>query len=234
MLKIKGLVTGYGADRIIRGIDFQIRRREILTVLGHNGAGKSSVVRAIVGLLPIWEGEIHVDDVDMTGHSSAERIRGGIAVSFQDRSVFQTMTVRKNILLGGYSTGKNTSLLNERCEKVIELFPKLQERYGQLAFTLSGGERRMLSIAMALMSDPKVLLLDEPSTGLSPFMTEHVINTISLIRDTLGKAILLVEQNVHHALGCADKAIVLKTGTVVYCGTPGGINRDPTELVKLF
>lgn len=234
MLKIKGLVTGYGADRIIRGIDFQIQRREILAVLGHNGAGKSSIVRAIVGLLPIWEGEIHVGDTDMTRHSSAERIRGGIAVSFQDRSVFQTMTVRKNILLGGYSIGKDTSLLKDRMEKVIELFPKLQERYSQLAYTLSGGERRMLSIAMALMSDPKVLLLDEPSTGLSPFMTEHVMNTISVIRDKLDKAILLVEQNVRQALGCADHVVVLKTGTIVYQGTPQGLSRDPTELVKLF
>lgn len=234
MLNIKGLVTGYGDDPVIRGIDVSVESRQILAVLGHNGAGKSSVVRAVVGLLPFWEGEILLNGADVTKRPSSDRIKNGLAVSFQDRSVFQTMTVEKNLYLGGYTIGNKSGVLREREDRIIDLFPKLKERYRQLAYTLSGGERRMLSIAMALMSDPKVLLLDEPSTGLSPFMTEHVMNIISTIRDTLGKAILLVEQNVHQALECADQAIVLKTGTVVYRGTPQGINRDPTELVKLF
>lgn len=234
MLDIRGLVTGYGADPVIRGVDISVSARQILAVLGHNGAGKSSVVRAVVGLLPFWEGDMRLDGDDVTKRPSADRVKKGLAVSFQDRTVFQTMSVGRNLYLGGYTVADRPQVLKEREERIIDLFPKLKERYRQLAYTLSGGERRMLSIAMALMSDPKVLLLDEPSTGLSPFMTEHVMNTISMIRDTLGKAILLVEQNVHQALGCADQAIVLKTGTVVYRGAPEGISRDPTELVRLF
>ena len=234
MLTIENLVTGYDKDPVIRGVSFEVKASQVLTVLGHNGAGKSSLVRAIIGLLPAWEGRIRLDGKDMTNTGSTKRVRSGIGISFQDDSVFPTMSVKRNIELGGYAIGRNKRLLAEQTEKTLDLFPKLRERLDQLAFTLSGGERRMLSIAMALMSDPKLLLLDEPSTGLSPRITEQVMEIITTIRDSLGKSVLLVEQNVQQALDCSDYAIVLKTGIIVYEGKPHDLSSDPTELINMF
>jgi branched-chain amino acid transport system ATP-binding protein len=234
MLKVEALVTGYDKDPVIREVSFEIADQQVLTVLGHNGAGKSSVVRTLVGLLPVWSGRIQLGDADITHANSSQRVKAGIAVSFPDEPVFPTMTVEKNILLGGYSLGNNKERLGEQTDKVVMLFPKLRERFHQLAYTLSGGERRMLSISMALMSDPRVLLLDEPSTGLSPGMTEHVMETIASIRDTLGKAVLLVEQNVQQALSCSDHVIILKTGTIVFEGEPRALSDDSTKLINMF
>ena len=219
MLSVENLVTGYDRDAVIRGVSFEVQRRQIMTVLGHNGAGKSSVVRAVIGLLPVWDGTIRLDGRDVTRTGATIRVKSGIGISFQEDSVFPTMTVRRNMELGGYTIAKDKQLFADQMENVVSLFPRLRERFSQLAYTLSGGERRMLSIAMALMSNPKLLLLDEPSTGLSPAITEQVMETITTIRDSLGKSVLLVEQNVQQALACSDRVIVLKTGTIVYAGT---------------
>jgi len=233
MLEVSNLVAGYQTEPILRGISFAVRPAQILVMLGHNGAGKSSVVRTLTGLVKAWEGCIRLDGDDITHAAPWKRVRAGLAVSFQDNAVFPTMTVEKNLQLGGYvhtDRGRIEALL----ARVLELFPILRERATQPAWTLSGGERRMLSIGMALMADPKVLLLDEPSTGLSPGRTAEVIEMVARIRATLGKAVLLIEQNVQQALRYADHVVVLKTGSLVYSGEPGRLSRDPTELISLF
>ncbi len=234
MLTVTNLVTGYGADPIIRGVSFHVAPQSILAVFGHNGAGKSSVVRVLVGLIPVWQGQILINGRDVTNMASSERVRSGIAVSFQDDCVFPSLSVRKNLEIGGYVLGNNKKQLEERLETVIQLFPRIRERLKQQAYSLSGGERRMLSIAQAMMSDPKLLVLDEPSTGLSPAMTERVLGIITTIRDKLGKSIVLVEQNVGHALDHCDDVIVLKTGEVVYSGVPSSLSSNSAELIHLF
>jgi len=234
MLEVHGLVTGYSNEPVIRGVSFEVRPREIVVMLGHNGAGKSSIVRALLGLLPVWEGRILLAGHDLTRSPSWNRAKAGVAVSFQDQSVFPTMTVWKNLLLGGYVHGSQKQRVERHLEEVFQLFPVLRARGKQLAWTLSGGERRMLSIGMALMADPRLLLLDEPSTGLSPGLTADVLATVGQIRNTLGKSVLLIEQNVQQALACADQVLVIKTGTLVYKGEPTLLSSDPTELVRLF
>lgn len=234
MLTIEHLVTGYGRDQIIRDISFTIPDRTITAVLGHNGAGKSSLVRALIGLIPAWQGRILLDGTDIAPLPSRQRIGAGIAVSFQDESVFPTLSVATNLRLGAKVRWSQKQWVARRLEHVLSLFPKLSERYEQIAYTLSGGERRMLSIAMALMSDPKLIVLDEPSTGLSPSMTQFVFDTIINIRDDLGKSILLVEQNVQQALAFADRAVVLKTGTVTFDGDARALADDATDLVMMF
>lgn len=233
-LTVTDLVTGYHKDPILRGVSFSLQAGSLLAVLGHNGAGKSSLVRALVGLLPVWKGRIELDGRDVTAASSTRRIAGGIAVSFQDEAVFPTLSVKTNLALGGFVRWRQRKQVAVQREQVLDLFPRLRQRYNQAAYTMSGGERRMLSIGMALMSDPRTIVLDEPSTGLSPGMTEHVFETIGTIRSTLNKAVVMVEQNVKQALDHADRAIVLKTGAIVFDGAPAAIATDSTELVMLF
>jgi branched-chain amino acid transport system ATP-binding protein len=233
-LRVSGLVTGYGKDPILHGVSFGLEPGTLTAVLGHNGAGKSSLVRALVGLLPVWKGAIQIGGRDVTADRSPRRIASGIAVSFQDDPVFPTLPVKANLELGAFVRRRDKGLVAARTQAVLELFPRLAERYDQPAYTMSGGERRMLSIGMALMSDPDIMVLDEPSTGLSPGMTELVFETIAGIRSRLGKAVLMVEQNVKQALEHADRALVLKTGQVVFDGPPGELAQDSTELVMLF
>ncbi len=234
MLELDGVVSGYGADPIIRGVSLTIPDRSIVAVLGHNGAGKSSLVRVLIGLIPAWEGRIVLDGQDIGGAPSSQRVRAGLAVSFQDEPVFPTLSVETNLRLGGHVRERDRAWLKARLEQMLELFPRLRERLQQQAYTLSGGERRMLSIAMALMSDPKLIVLDEPSTGLSPRIAEFVFSVVADIRDKLGKSVLMVEQNVEQALALADRAVVLKTGTVTFDGPPGDLMNDRTELVMMF
>jgi len=233
MLEVRDLVAGYQSEPVLRGISFDVHPAQIVVMLGHNGAGKSSVVKTLTGLLPTWQGRVRLDGRDITREPPWKRVRAGLAVSFQDNAVFPTMTVRKNLLLGAY-VHTDQRRVGELLAQVLDTFPLLGQRSGQVAWTLSGGERRMLSIGMALMADPKVLLLDEPSTGLSPGRTAEMIDTIRRVRATLGKAVLLIEQNVQQALRCADYVVVLKTGTLVYSGEPDRLSSDPTELISLF
>jgi ABC-type branched-subunit amino acid transport system ATPase component len=234
MLTLEDLISGYGRDAILRGVSFTVPDRSVVAVLGHNGAGKSSLVRALIGLIPVWEGRITLDGTDLTALPSPQRVQAGLAVSFQDDAVFPTLSVAANLKLGGHVHRHRPQWVAERIDYVLAMFPKLQRMLNQAAYTLSGGERRMLSIAMALMSDPKLLILDEPSTGLSPSMAEQVFDTVIQIRDRLGKSVLLIEQNVQQALAFADRAVVLKTGTVIFDGAPSTLADDSTELVRMF
>ncbi|WP_127077541.1 ABC transporter ATP-binding protein [Rhodomicrobium lacus] len=233
-LKVSKLVTGYNRDPILNGVSFDLEAGTLLAVLGHNGAGKSSLVRSLVGLLPAWEGTIEIEGHDVTTRPSKERIRAGLAVSFQDDPVFPTLPVKTNLRLGGYAHWRDRKRIERRTEEVLTLFPKLRVHYLRPAYTMSGGERRMLSIAMALMSEPTVLLLDEPSTGLSPGMTAHVFESIESVSRSLGISVLLIEQNVEQALRHADRVLVLKTGKVVFDGAPENLASDATELVMMF
>jgi branched-chain amino acid transport system ATP-binding protein len=233
MLQVQDLVAGYHSEPVLRGISFEIHPAQILVMLGHNGAGKSSVVKTLTGLLPAREGRIGLDGSDITRDPPWKRVRAGLAVSFQDNAVFPTLTVRKNLELGAY-VHTDRDRIGALLQRVLDTFPVLRQRSDQPAWTLSGGERRMLSIGMALMADPKVLLLDEPSTGLSPGRTAEMIDTVRAIRAAFGKSVLLIEQNVQHALRCADYVVVLKTGRLVYSGEPGRLSSDPTELISLF
>ena len=234
MLQVESLVSGYGRDPILRGVTLTVPSRCIVTVLGHNGAGKSSLVRALVGLIPSWEGRITLDGQDITKATSPARVAAGLAVSFQDNAVFATLNVGANIALGGYVLRGRGRLMAERTEEVLQIFPKLRGLLSQPAYTLSGGERRQLSIAMALMSAPRLLVLDEPSTGLSPSVTALVFETIRRIRDELGRSVLLIEQNVAQALAWSDRAVVLKAGSVIFEGEPGHLASDSSELAQMF
>ena len=234
MLKLEGIVSGYGSDPVLRGISLAVPDRTIVAVLGHNGAGKSSLVRVLIGLIPAWEGSIRLDGREISASPSPHRVRSGLAVSFQDEPVFPTLSVETNLRLGGHVHERRKAWIAGRAEQVLDLFPQLKARLKQPAYTLSGGERRMLSIGMALMTDPKLIILDEPSTGLSPRIAEQVFGIVADIRDRLGKAVLIVEQNVEQALALADRAVVLKTGTVIYEGTAAALRSDSTELVMMF
>ena len=232
MLQVHDLTTGYHTEPVLRGVSFDIQPGQILVMLGHNGAGKSSLVKTLTGLLAVWQGQIQLNSRDITREPAWKRVRAGLAVSFQDEATFRTMSVRKNLLLGAYVHSQDEARIAQLLDHVLEAFPVRLS--GQVAWTLSGGERRMLSIGMALMADPKVLLLDEPSTGLSPARTHEVIDTIMMIRGNFGKSVLLIEQNVQEALRCADCVVVLKSGTVVYRGDPERLSKDPRELIALF
>ena len=234
MLQVRDLVAGYHTEPVLRGVSFDVHPGQILVMLGHNGAGKSSVVRTLTGLLAAWQGQIRLEGRNITSEPAWKRVRAGVAVSFQDQAVFPTMTVRKNLLLGAYVHANDEARIADLLAQVLDIFPVLKRLSSQAAWTLSGGERRMLSIGMALMADPKLLLLDEPSTGLSPLRTAEVMDTIMMIREKFGKSVLLIEQNVQQALRCANSVVVLKSGTVVYEGDPGRLSKDPTELIALF
>jgi ABC-type branched-subunit amino acid transport system ATPase component len=234
MLSVEHLVSGYGHDPILRGVTFTVPDRKVVAVLGHNGAGKSSLVKTLIGLIPAWEGRVVVDGADIAKLPSSRRVRAGIAVSFQDDAVFPTLSVATNLELGGHVYRGARDRVAGRVQRVLALFPALEKLLGQAAYTLSGGQRRMLSIGMALMSDPKLLILDEPSTGLSPRAAEMVFTAVVAIRDELKKSVLLIEQNVENALALSDRAVVLKTGTVIFDGAPSKLTSDSAALIGMF
>jgi branched-chain amino acid transport system ATP-binding protein len=234
MLQVHDLTAGYDTEPVLRGVSFDIQPGQILVMLGHNGAGKSSLVKTLTGLLAVWQGQIQLNGRDITREPAWKRVRAGLAVSFQDEATFRTMTVWKNLLLGSYVHSQDEARIEQLLDQVLDVFPVLKRLSGRAAWTLSGGERRMLSIGMALMADPKVLLVDEPSTGLSPLRTAEVMDTIMMIPGKFGKSVLLIEQNVQQALRCAHYVVVLKSGTVVYSGEPDRLSKDTTELIALF
>jgi branched-chain amino acid transport system ATP-binding protein len=234
MLQVRDLVAGYHTEPVLRGVSFNVQPGQILVMLGHNGAGKSTLVKTLTGLLGAWEGQIRLEGRNITREPSWKRVRAGLGVSFQDQATFPTMTVRKNLLLGAHVHANDQVRIGNLLTQVLDVFPVLNRLSSRAAWMLSGGERRMLSIGIALMADPKVLLLDEPSTGLSPLRTAEVIDTIMMIRETFGKSVLLIEQNVQEALRCADYVVVLKSGSVAYSGAPARLSSDPRELIALF
>jgi len=219
MLKVKNLVSGYGRIQAIKGVTLHVGSCEIVTLIGANGAGKTTLLHTVCGLMRPMQGSVHLEGTNLTGFS-ADRIVGlGMALVPEGRQVFAPMSVQDNLALGAYQTIRKAGKIRVRqaLERVHYHFPRLKERGAQLAGTLSGGEQQMLAIGRALMSRPRVLLLDEPSMGLAPLVVKEIFAALRQLRDE-GTTILLVEQNARAALELADRGYVLETGQLILEG----------------
>jgi len=226
MLNLDSVNVSYGAIQAVRGVSIEVPKGEVVTIIGANGAGKSSLLKSIVGLEPVAAGRVVLDGRDITATPPHRRTALGVALSPEGRGVFPDQSVRDNLLLGAYSRKNDTIRTEEKIERSFGLFPRLRERQEQFAGTLSGGEQQMLAIARALMSEPKLLLLDEPSLGLAPLIIKDIFKTIRTLRET-GLTILLVEQMANQALGVADHAYVLETGRITHRGKGSDLLNDP-------
>ncbi len=217
LLEVRGLHAGYGAVEVLRGIDLQVGEGEAVALLGSNGAGKSTLNNVMCGLVPAWSGRVLFDGADLTGAHYRDVVKAGLIQVPEGRRIFPNLTARENLELGAFTRAREHRAVN--LEKSFALFPRLRERAGQIAGTLSGGEQQMLAIARGLMAQPRLLILDEPSLGLSPLLVEELFALIRRLRDG-GLAVLLVEQNVGQSLEVVDRAYVMENGTIRFSGLP--------------
>lgn len=217
MLKVVDLYVNYGGIKAVRGINLNIEANKIVTLIGANGAGKSSTLKAIMGLVKKAKGKVTFDDEDLTDLSTEEIVKRGIVLVPEGRNVFSNLTVEENLILGAY-TIKDKKTIENNMSMVYEMFPRLKERSWQKAGTLSGGEQQMLAVGRALMIQPKVIMMDEPSLGLAPILVNEIFKIIKMLNEQ-GNTILLVEQNAKKALEIADYAYVLETGELVLEGS---------------
>ena len=231
ILELRDVHTYYGAIHALKGVSLQVRRGEVVTLLGANGAGKSTTLRSINGLQRPRRGSIHFDGRDITDAAPHEIVKGGIAQSPEGRRLFPRMSVTENLEMGAFQR-TDKSEVKKDMEHVFELFPRLRERRAQKAGTMSGGEQQMLAVGRALMGRPKLLLLDEPSMGLAPVLVDLIFDTIATIRQQ-GTTILLVEQNALAALRIADRAYVLESGSLKLQGSAAELARD-SEVVNAY
>ncbi len=218
LLSASALAVNYGAVEAVRGIDIAVGEGEIVALLGANGAGKSSTLNAIVGLVPSHAKAIDFAGENIVGMPTEHLVRRGLTLTPEGRRVFASLTVEENLLLGGYTLGAKSAAYKDNLAQLFDLFPILKERRGQLAGTLSGGQQQQLAIARSMMSSPKLLLLDEPSLGLAPRILETIFELIARLRRD-GVTILLVEQNVAMSLEIADRGYVMASGSIVASGT---------------
>ena len=225
MLKIENLHVSYGPIRALKGISLEVKEGEIVTLIGSNGAGKSTTLSAITGLVKSQSGSITFRDENITNMSPYKIVQRGVSLSPEGREVFPALTVEENLRLGAY-TRKDKGAIDAAFDRVYELFPRLKERISQTAGTLSGGEQQMLAIGRALMSEPKLLLLDEPSMGLAPNLVLMIFDLIESINKQ-GTTILLIEQNANMALSIANRAYVLETGNIAIEGAAADLAKDP-------
>ena len=223
MLKVQDLHVYYGSIHAIKGVSFEVNEREIVTLIGANGAGKSTTLNTVAGLLKARSGSITFEGKSLTGVPASKIVSLGMALCPEGRRVFQQMTVRENLEMGGYT--RQPSEIGPSLENVFERFPRLKERQKQVAGTLSGGEQQMLAMGRALMSKPKLLMLDEPSMGLAPLLVEQIFDIIGEL-NRAGTTILLVEQNAQMALSIATRAYVLETGHIVKEGDAHALMND--------
>ncbi|GAA5078400.1 branched-chain amino acid transport system ATP-binding protein [Thermocatellispora tengchongensis] len=227
MLSVTGITGGYGDLRVLREVDVSVRAGRITAVLGRNGAGKTSLLSAVAGLLPsVGAGRVELDGRDLTGLPPHRRIRAGLALVQENKRVFHARTVEENLLLGGYALGGRglrSPARRAALEQAYERFPMLRERRRAPAGSLSGGQQQMLAIAQALMPGPKVLMLDEPSAGLAPVIVKEVLAMVAKLRDE-GLSILLVEQRVEQALEIADDVAVMEGGRIAASGPKNGFD----------
>jgi branched-chain amino acid transport system ATP-binding protein len=225
LLAIDDLTVAYDKVEAVRGVSLAIQPGQIVTVIGPNGAGKTTLLNAAIGLLG-WRGRMSFDGVDLRRLDVEARIERGFCLVPETRELFGELSVADNLLLGGYSRRRDTAGLKQTLADVYRRFPRLAERRGQRASTLSGGERQMLALGRALMSKPRLLMLDEPSLGLAPLIIREVFRIIASLRE-VGVSILLVEQNARAALQTADFGYVLETGEIVHAGAAADLMHDP-------
>jgi branched-chain amino acid transport system ATP-binding protein len=225
LLEVNEIHVHYGGIEALRGVSLSVDEGEVVTLIGSNGAGKSTTLRAITGLTPASSGSVVIDGEDITRVPAHEIVDRGIALSPEGRHCFARMTVRENLDLGAHRRRKDAGVADD-LERVFGLFPRLKEREKQKAGTMSGGEQQMLAMGRALMAKPKVLLLDEPSMGIAPLLVQRIYETIAEINRG-GMAILLVEQNANYALDVSRRGYVLETGRVVLAGESEKLRTDP-------
>ena len=226
MLKIKDLHVSYGGIKALRGINIEVPDGKIVTLIGANGAGKSTLLRTISGLVKAESGSILLDDEELIGKQINKICESGIALSPEGRRVFADLTVMENLRVGAYLRNDKKEIEKD-LEWVFNLFPRLKERSWQYSGTLSGGEQQMLAVGRALMSRPKILMLDEPSLGLAPLIVQQIFNIIREINNA-GVTVLLIEQNANMALKTADIAYVIETGEIVLSGSGTQVLENPT------
>ena len=232
ILMLKAADTGYGKKQVLFGVDLTAQTGKITAIIGPNGAGKSTVLRVAHGLLPLWAGTLAYAGMRLNGTSSAQRVRQGITFCPQGNRVFGELSVRDNLELGG--THLPSKEVADRVSTVLESFPQLSSRLKQSAGTLSGGEQQMVAIARALVSRPKLLMLDEPSLGLSPNVLDDVFEKIVAVNRIQGVTILIVEQKVRKVLAIADHVYSLKLGKVAFAGSACDLNGNAKKLKELF
>jgi branched-chain amino acid transport system ATP-binding protein len=230
MLELSEIHTFYGNIEALKGVTLAVEEGECVTLIGSNGAGKSTTLRSISGLTPARQGQVMFEGKEITRTAPQDIVQLGISQSPEGRKCFPRMTVRENLDMGAYL--RRDKSVNEDLDRVFELFPRLQERERQKAGTMSGGEQQMLAIGRALMARPRLLLLDEPSMGISPILTERIYDTIAEI-NRQGTTILLVEQNANFALGVSQRGYVLETGKVVLSNQSAALKEDP-EVQKAY
>lgn len=226
MLIVSGLNVSYGPVQAVRDVSFEVKRGELVSLLGSNGAGKSTTLRAISGLTPASSGSVTVDGIDLLARAPSERISCGVAHVPEGRRVFASMTVLENLALGGYSSSR--AAMDEAMETVMTLFPVLGERRQQLSGTLSGGEQQMLAIGRALMSRPRLLMMDEPTMGLSPKMVDVILARIDDIRQQ-GTTVLMIEQNALDTIRLSTRVYVMRSSRIVFDGAGDALT---PELLK--
>ena len=217
MLSVQNVSAGYGMVQILRDVTFQIQEKEIVSIIGPNGAGKTTLVKTIMGLLHPQSGTIQFKGKNIEKLPTYEIVKNGLAMIPEGREIFPTMTIEENLQLGAY-TVNGKEKIKETKEKVYQIFPILKKKQKVLAQTLSGGEQQMLVICRSLMSNPQLLILDEPSLGLAPIIVEKVLDTVRTINDE-GVTVLLVEQNIHDSLNVADRGYVLEEGRIISFGS---------------
>ena len=219
LLKVTDLVVSYGGIEALKGISFDVDQGQIVTLIGANGAGKSTTLRTIAGLVRPREGRVFFEGRDITDYGTQKIVETGIAMVPEGRRVFPNLTVLENLLIGAYLR-KDREVIAQDIEYIYDLFPRLRERSWQLAGTLSGGEQQMLAVGRAMMTRPKMIMMDEPSLGLAPLVVKDIFRIIQTLKDT-GMTVLLIEQNANAALHACDYAYVLETGRITMSGTGG-------------
>ena len=225
LLKVSGLKVSYGGIQAVKGVDFEVHEGELVSLIGSNGAGKTTTMKAITGILPINDGDIEYMGHSIRGQGPWDLVRQGLAMVPEGRGVFARMSIMENLQMGAYIRDDKAGIADD-VEKVFTIFARLKERKDQLAGTLSGGEQQMLAMGRALMSRPKVLLLDEPSMGLSPIMVDKIFEVVRDV-SAQGVTILLVEQNASRALAIAGRGYVMESGLITMSGDAKEMLKDP-------